>query len=190
MDRVWLLTNSTYGTRLPGDHRGFVGRVTDHRSLDPPDHRVIHNVPGTTVDEDAPELEERSREIMRGPPIYLARDHALEMLAQFWETATQRSWRIFAAAAMDNHFHIVIGVLGDPSPGKILGDLKSWATRRLTRVFGKPASETWWTERGSKRKLPDDAAVTAAMRYVLYEQPEPLLAWSEATGVCFDVPPK
>jgi hypothetical protein len=50
-------------------------------------------------------------------------------------------------------------VPGDPAPGKILGDFKSWSTRALSKKFGAPASETWWTERGSKRKLNTTARV-------------------------------
>ena len=83
---------------------------------------------------------------------------------------------------MFNHFHLVVGVKGDPEPGKILGDFKSWGTRRLSREFGKPSSETWWTSCGSKRKLPDRAAVIGAARYALFKQPNPLVTWSPKLG--------
>ena len=33
--RYWLLTSTTYGTWLPGDERGFVGRVWDTRPVQP-----------------------------------------------------------------------------------------------------------------------------------------------------------
>ena len=84
---------------------------------------------------------------------------------------------------MSNHFHLVVGVPGDPEPGKLLGDFKSWGTRALTRRFGQPLSGTWWTERGSKRKLKDETALQAAIQYVLFKQPAPLLTWSPATGL-------
>jgi hypothetical protein len=29
VDRVWMITWTTYGTRLPGDARGFVSNVRD-----------------------------------------------------------------------------------------------------------------------------------------------------------------
>ena len=90
---------------------------------------------------------------------------------------------------MVNHFHIVVGVRGDPEPGKILGDFKSWGTRKLTKSFGAPASETWWTERGSKRKLKDEQALGGAIHYVLYDQPNPLLTWSPETGLHYGLPP-
>jgi hypothetical protein len=90
---------------------------------------------------------------------------------------------------MFNHFHIVVGVPGDPDPGKILGDFKSWATRTLSKCFGAPPSKTWCTEHGSKRKLPDARAIAAAEHYVLYEQPNPLLTWSPETGLHHGRPP-
>jgi REP element-mobilizing transposase RayT len=111
------------------------------------------------------------------------------LLAQFQETAARRRWQILAVAIMFNHFHIVVGVCGDPKPSKILGDFKSWATRKLSERFGPPASDTWWTERGSKRKLPDETAVAGAVRYVLYDQPRPLVTWSPETGLHYGPPP-
>ena len=190
MDRHWLLTNTCYGTWLPGKATGFVGHVWEHRDGESmADLRVMHNAPGTPCDEDVPGLEEAAQKRMKGPPIHLDVAGAEAALAQFRETASHRGWEIEAVAIMHNHFHIVVGVRGDPSPGKVLGDFKSWATRKLTKTFGAPASETWWTERGSRRKLKDEAARRAAIRYVLYDQPSPLLTWSPATGLCRGVPP-
>ncbi|MCI0684690.1 MAG: transposase [Gemmataceae bacterium] len=191
MDRYWLLTNTLYGTWLPGSVRGFVGQVREHRDDDPTDQaRVTHDVPGTPCDEDMPGLEEASRERMKGPPLHLTTAHADELFAQFQETARHRGWELRAVAIMFNHFHIVVGVPGDPNPSKILGDFKSWGTRKLSAVFGAPASETWWTQGGSKRKLKDEQALAAAIHYVLYEQPEPLLTWSPETGLHHGLPPR
>ena len=83
---------------------------------------------------------------------------------------------------MANHFHIVVQVPGDPSPGRVLGDFKSYASRVLNREFGQPLSETWWTSEGSKRKLKDDAALAAAIAYVLYKQEYPLIVWCPELG--------
>jgi REP element-mobilizing transposase RayT len=188
-DRHWLLTNTCYGNRLPGDARGFVGRVWDRRPGDGEgEARVTHNQPDTPCDEDIPGLERGSREHLKGPPIRLEVAHAEVALRQFQETAIIRGWSILAAAIMPDHFHMVVGVPGDPSPSKILGDFKSWGTRALSTRFGEPPSETWWTERGSKRKLPDEAAIAGAIRYVLYEQPNPLLTWAPETGLHYGPP--
>jgi REP element-mobilizing transposase RayT len=183
MDRHWLLTNTCYGAWLPGDERGFVGRVWEHRLLDPAAPRVVHSWAGTDYDKNMPGLERASGKRLKAPPIKLTTALAETALAQFRETADHRGWTIMAVAIMFNHFHMVVGVPGDPNPSKILGDLKSWATRALTKRFGQPKSETWWTERGSKRKLGNEEAILAAVHYVLYEQPNPLVTWSPETGL-------
>jgi REP element-mobilizing transposase RayT len=191
MDRYWLLTNTTYGTWLPGDPRGFIGQVFEHRDDDPEDQRrVRHNIPGTTCDDDMPGLEQAVQVLMKGPPIHLTLAHALAAFEQFQETARYRGWELRAVSIMFNHFHIVVGVRGDPAPSKILGDIKSYGTRKLSARFGAPLSLTWWTERGSKRKLKDERALMMAIHYVLYEQPNPLLTWSPETGLHRGPPPK
>jgi REP element-mobilizing transposase RayT len=191
MDRHWLLTNTCYGCRLPGDARGFVGQVREHRALDSPnDRRVTHNSPGTPCDQTMPHLEEAARSRMSGPAIHLTVENAETLLKQFQETAAHRGWTIRAVAIMFDHFHMVVGVPGDPTPSKILGDFKSWGTRALSKEFGSPKSETWWTERGSKRKLGFEQAIADAIHYVLYEQPNPLLTWSPETGLHHGYPPR
>ena len=79
---------------------------------------------------------------------------------------------------MWNHLHLVIEC-GDSDPHKVLSDLKAYASRALNRRFGKPLSETWWTMGGSKRALLDEAAVQAAILYVIEKQPHPLIVWRE-----------
>jgi REP element-mobilizing transposase RayT len=191
MNRYWLLTNTCYGTWLPGDARGFVARVWEHRPGDPDiQPRVTHDIPGTAYDEGMPGLEHASGALMKGPPINLTMAHAEALLGQFRETTAHRRWELRAVAIMFNHFHIVVGVVGDPKPSKILGDFKSWATRTLSQRFGPPASKTWWTERGSKRRLPNEVALAAAIHYVLYNQHNPLVTWSPETGLHYGPPPK
>lgn len=191
MDRYWFLSNTCYGNWLPGDVRGFVGRVWEHRPDDPLEKpRHAHALPGTEYDEDMPGLHWAARMLLKGSPIHLNVAHAEVLLGQFQETATHRKWELRAVAIMFNHFHIVVGVPGDPKPAKILGDFKSWATRTLTEAFGAPTSDRWWTERGSKRKVEDARALAAVIRYVLYKQPDPLLTWSPETGLCYGVPPE
>ena len=172
MDRFWLLTWSTYGSRLPGDKRGFVSSVRQRF-----DDHVIHNIPGTPIDEDLPALVRYSRRIMKGEPIRLIRPQARALFEQFQTTAQFREWTIFAVGIMANHVHLVVGVKSDPPPSNILRDFKAYGSGRLNATWGKPESETWWTESGSKRKLPPSDGVLAAVRYVLNQQ-YPLLIWT------------
>ncbi len=153
MDRYWLLTNTCYGNWLPGDVRGFVGRVWEHRGDPAKERRVMHNTLGQSYDKAMPGLPAKSRGLMTGPPVQLTPAQAEAVLEQFQETARVRGWELRAVSIMFNHFHIVVGVMGDLKPAKILGDFKSWGTRRLNSRFGTPALETWWTRARVEAKL-------------------------------------
>jgi hypothetical protein len=82
-----------------------------------------------------------------------------------------------AAAIMANHYHDVIAAPGEWMSDRILADLKAYATRALNRAFGRPASGTWWTGKGSKRLMRDEQARANAMNYVLYKQSRALYAF-------------
>jgi REP element-mobilizing transposase RayT len=97
------------------------------------------------------------------PPIYLTLDQAVALLPQFQQTASYRNWILLAVAIMANHAHVVVGVPGDPNPGDLLRDFKSYASRVLNRRWGTPPSDTWWTESGSMQKLPDEPALRAGV---------------------------
>lgn len=171
MDRFWLLTWTTYGSWLPGDRRGFVGRIRQEDGS-----RVIHNVSGTPIDRDMPALQQAMRRSMKGKPIRLILEQATVVLTQFQETAVYRGWQLLAVAVMANHLHLVTGVVGDPAPERILHSFKSYASRALNKQWRRPVNGTWWTSSGSKRKLPDDRAVKRAVRYVR-NQEYSLVVW-------------
>src|SRR5258708_2077146 len=162
--KTWLLTSTFYGNWLPGDPRGFVGRVWEQRDGDSENNlRHEHDLPGTPYDADMPGLEGVSAELMRGPPVRVNLEQAQALLAQFQETATYRGWRLCAVAIMCNHIHIVLRVDGFVPVDKLLGDFKAYGSRALNRKWGKPTSDTWWTSKGSKRQLRDEAAFRAAV---------------------------
>ncbi|MGH7199139.1 MAG: transposase [Planctomycetaceae bacterium] len=164
-DRYWLLTWTTYGTWLPGDRRRFVSTVKDG-----PGPQVRHNKPGTAYDSNQPGLQRSAASLMKSAPIRLTSTQAIAVSQQIAETCAWRGWTLLAVAVMANHAHAVIGVPGDPEPSTILRDLKSYASRRLNAEHSKPANGTWWTQSGSKRKLPDGAAVVAAIHYIRQQQ--------------------
>ena len=171
MDRYWFLTWTTYGTWLPGDERGFVGAVSDNSS-----GQVIHNIPGTPYDADFSSLRNYSINQMKGEPIYLSYEKAEVMFDQFQETTEYCQWQLCAIGIIRNHVHIVVGVPGDPDPSAILGTFKSYSSRTLNKRWTKPLNGTWWTKSGSKRRLPNEHAVRAAIRYV-EQQANPLIVW-------------
>ncbi len=179
---TWLLTSTTYGTWLPGDTRGFVGRVVEARADDPlTEHRVEHDRPQTDYDRDIPALRAAAQQQMKGEPILLTAEQAGVVLEQFRETAAYRGWTLHAVAIMANHFHAVLSAPESVLTDAIMRDLKSYASRALNRKWAVPESGTWWTKSGSRRKLPDDRAVETAIRYVqnqrgclaLFPDPEP-----------------
>jgi REP element-mobilizing transposase RayT len=171
VDRYWLLTWTTYGSWLPGDPRGFVSEQVDASGT-----KFIHNTPGTDYDAGNRRLRDAMLQRLKGSGVRLSVAHAEVLRNQFLETATVREWRLLAISIMANHIHLVVGVRGDPDHSRILGDFKSYASRALNRIFGRPGATAWWTESGSKRKLPRDDSVLAAVRYVR-DQEYSLLVW-------------
>ena len=174
---TWLLTWTCYGTWLPGDDRGFVSRVRDRRPDDPASTaRHEHDALGREYDSAFRGLWADARSRLKCDPVHLDAEQGRAVLAQFRETAAFRGWGLFAAAVMHNHVHLLVGALGEVDPDVLLRDFKGYASRSLNRRWGKPASGTWWTEGGSKRKKATSDAVTAAVGYVR-TQPNPLVVW-------------
>jgi REP element-mobilizing transposase RayT len=167
-DRYWLLTWTTYGTWLPGDERGFVSNVADNAG-----RGVRMNTPTTPCVKDVRPLRAFAAAQV-SEVVLLTAEQAVALREQFHETAAFRGWVLFAFAVMRNHVHIVVGVPGDPEPDTLLRDFKSYSSRRLNQVFKR--RDRWWTQSGSRRKLPDEGAVLAAMSYVKTQE-YPLVVW-------------
>ena len=172
VDRHWFLTWHTYGTWLPGDPRGFVSPTRDDSG-----RQTLHNSPGTPINTGKSKLHDWSRNQLKCSPIVFQRRHALVLAPQLLDTAARRSWQVLALSVVTNHVHVLLGVHGDPEPEILLRDLKSYGSRALNRQFGRPSSETWWTESGSKRIRKTNKSVLATIRYTL-RQDGALVAWS------------
>jgi REP element-mobilizing transposase RayT len=171
MERHWFLTWTTYGTWLPGDDRGFVSNVS---SPDGIGQRL--NEVGSEPTSRMRGLQIMAHKSMKGSPIYLTTEHTLTLFNQFVETANYRKWSLLAVGIMSNHVHLLVGVPGDPEPHTLLRDFKSYGSRSLNNLVGKPASGTWWTEGGSTRKKNDDESVASAIEYTI-AQAYPLFIW-------------
>ena len=175
-DRTWHLTWTCYGARLPGDARGFVGRVRERRHDEAPAARRSHNRLRTEFDRDMPGLERAAKSRMRETAARLTVPLAVELVEQFAETADHRGWRILAAAVMANHVHLLVGVRGDPDPETLLRDFKAYGSRRLNRLAGK---RRWWADGGSTLKKADRNALLEAAKYVR-DQEWPLAVRADA----------
>jgi REP element-mobilizing transposase RayT len=171
MTRTWLVTWTTYGTWLPGDCRGFVTHVRTQGG-----EQAIHNQYGTPCDADVPGLRAYARSVMRQEAVWLDASQASQVAEQLRETARFRGWVLLALAVMANHVHLVVEAPAGIAVGKLLGDFKAYATRRLDREFRTGRKRIWWTERGSTRLLPNADAVAGAVAYVR-GQAAPLVVW-------------
>jgi REP element-mobilizing transposase RayT len=80
-----------------------------------------------------PGLHRAARKSLKCPPILLSSEQAELVCAKFRETAAYRQWRLYAIAVMANHFHVVVEASAETCSSQILRDLKSYASRALTK---------------------------------------------------------
>ena len=177
---LWLVTSTFYGQWLPGDERGSVTNVRDQRPTDPRTKiRIEHDRPGEAYEGAIPGLHRAALAQLKGAPVSVDLPQAEELLAQFQETATFRRWTLHAVSVMFNHIHLVVEAPSNVGKRQLLRDFKSYATRRLNKLFGPQASGTWWSDGGSCRVV---RQLSAAVFYVCHRQPNPLLVWSRERG--------
>jgi len=87
------------------------------------------------------------------------------------EVSHFRDWPLLALHIRTSHLH---GVVDCPNPAFVLQDWKSYATRALRRLPGEPPNCHYWTRGGNSSALRFEAAIHAAIHYVLAQQGEPL----------------
>ena len=122
-----------------------------------------------------PGLERSAREAMKGKPVFLDAEQATMLVEQFQETAGIRNWTLIGVAVMANHFHAIVEIGDKENPENVMRDLKSYGSKKLNKIFGKPESGTWWTAGGSNRPKNADAIPTL-VRY-LKNQDRILAIW-------------
>jgi REP element-mobilizing transposase RayT len=160
-----FITSTTYAQWLPGDERGFVSRVNSE----------IHNVYDSPIDADVSWLKKYTSKYLKGDPILFSGEQAKVLFEQFHETVSYRHWKLYGVAIMPNHVHILLETSDDAEPEKTAGDLKAYGSRRLNKVFGKPASGTWWTSGCSLHRKTADS-IPHVIRYIK-NQHNALLIW-------------
>ena len=151
---AYLLTWTTYGTWLPGDERSW---VDEGKGIQQPNSKTRH---------------EAQRKLAESS-LLLDDDQRIIVERTIRQHGEIRGWTILAVNCRTNHVHVV--VQAPVHPDIVMGQFKSWCTRRLKehQIGQNPTvtvRERWWTEDGSKRYLNNMASVEGAMQYVLENQ--------------------
>jgi len=153
------ITWTTYGSRLPGDERGYVSNT-----LVPGEgYEAKQNLPGTPPRADDAATRQRARELQKWPTVYLTAAEALVAAKSLVETANRYGWRIIRAALMADHVHVVIMDCPDDGP-RVRRVLKGNTQAQLSKHHGSP--RVWWTTAGSDRYKHGAVAIDTAVRYV------------------------
>ena len=155
---AYLITFRTYGTWLHGDDRGSIdkyhNRYQGPRTVPSSDRENVH------------------RERLKSAPLLLDAKSRTLVEAAIREVCEFRSWALAALSVRTNHVHTV-NAANAPS-GKILNDLKAYATRRLRENGCWNFAHSPWVDKGSRRMLWTEERVATAVDYVLNRQGEPL----------------
>lgn len=163
---TYLITFACYGCHLHGAESGSVDRT--------------HNVHRTPVLEaDFPRATAGSG-LMDQAPYNLDEVRRGVVLAAIQEECTHRGWSLLAAHVRSNHVHAVVGA--EVAPERIMGDFKVYASRRLNRMKVDEPGRKRWARHGSTRRLWKPQNVSAAIRYVVDDQGEPMAVF-EALGI-------
>ncbi len=155
---AYLITFTTYGTRLPGDERGWVSRIQNRfRTPYPPAQPELKRAMIGSLKESAYAMGEVQR------PLVLA---AIE------EACFHRGWQLEAAHVRSRHAHSVVAAPADPE--FVLNTFKSYSSRKLNRTGLDSGRRRRWTRHGSTEYLWTPENVEAAIKYVVEEQGEPM----------------
>jgi len=161
---VYLITFVCYGCHLHGDESGSVDRR--------------HNLPGSRLLEADPKRASAERRSMAQPPYGMDRHRQEAVLAALLERCSVRCWILLAAHVRARHVHVVVAA--DARPERIMNDLKSYASRYLNRIGLDEPDRRRWARHGSTRWLWKPEHVSAAIRYVVDGQGDPMAVFEAA----------
>lgn len=153
---TYLLTFSCYGTHLHGEPGGRVNRW--------------HNRYGSQWLEERPGLARAERGLMDQLPYLLDERRRGIVLQAIVSRAAERGWLLLAVHVRSTHVHLVVDA--GVEPGRVLNDLKAFASRGLNRAGVDVEGRKRWARHGSTRYLWNAESVTAAVRYVVVQQGE------------------
>jgi len=109
---------------------------------------------------------------MDQPPYEMDHSHREAVLAAIRERWLHNQWTLWAAHVRTNHVHVVVDA--DVRPERIMNDLKSYSSQYLNRLGLDDPARKRWARHGSTRWLWRRESISAAIRYVVDEQGEPM----------------
>ncbi|WP_237226753.1 transposase [Rubinisphaera sp. JC750] len=148
---AYFLTWVTYGSWLPGDRRGWTNGRSNHE---------------TPVWSENQRLSHFAKTLSSDKGVRLSRQHRRLVEKAFREVSQEKRWPLLAVNVRTNHVHSVI--VSDQPPERVMTTLKAWASRRLNDEVGE--KKKWWARHGSTRYINEQAALEAAIKYVLEQQ--------------------
>ena len=90
------------------------------------------------------------------------------VLGSIHEVCSHRGWNLLAAHIRMNHVHTVVEA--ETRPEKIMITFKAYASRVLNMSGVDEPARKRWARHGSTRYLWNQKNVSAAIKYVIYEQ--------------------
>lgn len=153
---AYFITFTTYGAWLHGKDPGSVDR--EHNEVDTP------FLPPDPIEENEERLS------LSQPPYILDEARRRIVLATIQEVCQYRGWRLIACHIRSTHVHII--VVASANPEKVMGDIKAYASRRLTEAGFENKDRKRWTRHGSTRYIWDDEFLRNAINYALNRQGE------------------
>lgn len=161
MVKHWLVTWTTYATWLPGDPRGF--RTWRAREYVPPPQRYA--VGDEAMYESVGyQCRHAAAQATAGPAVQLSAEQRRTVLTA---TVHELAWTpleptILAVEAV--HVHL-LAEFGEASIRRVVGRLKSAATRAL-KEHGSQPTKRFWAKGCHMRSFSDETAIHRAFEYV------------------------
>ena len=155
---TYFITFACYGCHLHGDESGSVDKM--------------HNLPGSRLLEPDAERVSVEKQRMDQPAYIMDKIRRDAVLASILKRCSHYRWNLLAAHIRTNHVHLVISA--GAKPERIMNDLKSYASRYLNQSGLDEPMRKRWARHGSTRWLWTPENVSAAIRYVVDGQGEPM----------------
>jgi REP element-mobilizing transposase RayT len=106
------------------------------------------------------------------PAYKLDQTSRAEVMRALPDVCTHRGWVLLAAHIRTNHVHIVVDA--EDRPESVMNAFKTYASRRLNAIYPDERNRRRWARHGSTRWLWTREDVSAAVRYVVEDQGEPM----------------